>query len=1070
MHRIHELLHIPKVLLHLAVSNELQDVVAALSRDPQTYITTNAADTNTAGPRATIARALASEHLYLQFGLSEQDPLDNPVAKAADTPGVVSDTSHSVPTANPRMHACVAALHKPFQHYFVIMLRYLAALEDQMVLTNVPVWVNGNFMAITKTHYDDYLNFVVVLKGRKFFYLADPVHVDGKDYGGHLNEASDVIPTTLNDEVHVDCESSHRPPDYDDRRRNTTYVKEAKNMSRITIRAGQMLAIPPGWWHYVVSDPGTVMLNFWFDKVDDVNIHMAIRWSILLDNAASTVRESSCLRLAAASAADGARVNVSTLELAEAAVNLSAKNLACVKNELELQLKIDEAAVQVAGLRECLQQTKAPVEVDDGSGWDELLVGNKEVPQVHAVEPTSEVEAAFDDVRGMEEQQEQTSVVEAAIVNVGEIEEQQEQQQEACLRCTMLNDVGSTSCICDEDRSNAPGPPRRHRAAHLNSAESFKFGQNSSRGSIPPEHRKAKQNASSLRGTLAPATAAVIPVKNADDVLETVDADVLIQTGDRVQGNSRQNNGLLGTALKPLHGLPPRVNVRWDNGTFSVVRNKRSCLVLIPADSTGGGADKVPKPPDTEKCMKCESVAFTSDDTIFFCATCAQGKPGLHLSCARNAGLAVPLNGDVTQDAFVFQCNACRQQPISGENPLIMKADLRAETITAGPNDSTSSIADVLSEVRTAILAPGLLPGVSQPNLRILLNVCELKLKYLVSIEANEETARQTVADALFILTFAAAPINHDSKHQVLTTMAHGSPGVSRDIQFLHLQYAKIANAKQRSWITNEKEEAGKRYITARGDLKITDIPFIARNLMIHSILTDRLVGGGLAESMWNRLPLEDDGVLPLPQTAEYGQLSHHVPRVPTLIGNATGLPNNNQDPHCDCKWTAEGVPEDSTSFIFFIGASERACLGFYSVDPQGQDSNDVVSFPEGMSVGFNGAHYGVKGSGNSTSIRLHVYAGKTDPSEYDACTWSCVRLHVCSERNPIVVMFRICPDNHHCVRVPITSPMCLYARTDSICVLLSSAYSLSGHKTKMNSVQISSRICASRQVVSLGR
>ena len=35
MHRIHELLHIPKVLLHLALSNELLDVVAALSRDPQ---------------------------------------------------------------------------------------------------------------------------------------------------------------------------------------------------------------------------------------------------------------------------------------------------------------------------------------------------------------------------------------------------------------------------------------------------------------------------------------------------------------------------------------------------------------------------------------------------------------------------------------------------------------------------------------------------------------------------------------------------------------------------------------------------------------------------------------------------------------------------------------------------------------------------------------------------------------------------------------------------------------------------------------------------------------------------
>jgi hypothetical protein len=66
-------------------------------------------------------------------------------------------------------------------------------------------------------------------------YLAAPVHVDGKDYDGQLHEASDVIP--------IDCESSHRPPDYADRRRNTTYAKEAKQMSRIDIRAGQMLAI-----------------------------------------------------------------------------------------------------------------------------------------------------------------------------------------------------------------------------------------------------------------------------------------------------------------------------------------------------------------------------------------------------------------------------------------------------------------------------------------------------------------------------------------------------------------------------------------------------------------------------------------------------------------------------------------------------------------------------------------------------------------------------------------------------------------------------------------------------------
>jgi hypothetical protein len=157
----------------------------------------------------------------------------------------------------------------------------------------------------------------------------------------------------------------------------------------ISIRAGEMLAIPPGWWHYVVSEPGTIMLNFWFDDVDEML--MAKRWSILLARAATTVSETSCALLAAASAADEADVKASALPVllhqtkeAEAAVNRSATKLACVQTELELQQKIDEAAVEVAGLREWLHQTKAPVEVVNGSATEEVVVGNKEVPPVLA--------------------------------------------------------------------------------------------------------------------------------------------------------------------------------------------------------------------------------------------------------------------------------------------------------------------------------------------------------------------------------------------------------------------------------------------------------------------------------------------------------------------------------------------------------------------------------------------------------------------------------------------------------------------------------------------------------------
>jgi hypothetical protein len=204
-------------------------------------------------------------------------------------------------------------------------------------------------------------------------------------------------------------------------------------------------------------------------------------------------------------------------------VNLSATKLACVQTELELQQKIDEAAVEVAGLREWLQQTKAPVEVVNGSGTDEVVLGNKEVPpglaQLSAVVPAAVVKGAastkpvvvdVEEVGEMEEQQEQQQEQQEQLLQQQQLQQEQEQGLEVkgkwpCPRCTLLNDVGVTSCICDEDGSNAGGPPRRRRTAHGKPAASFKYGQGSSYGSIPPKEGKAKQNASSLHGPLAPA-------------------------------------------------------------------------------------------------------------------------------------------------------------------------------------------------------------------------------------------------------------------------------------------------------------------------------------------------------------------------------------------------------------------------------------------------------------------------------------------------------------------------------------------------------------------------------------
>jgi hypothetical protein len=100
-------------------------------------------------------------------------------------------------------------------------------------------------------------------------------------------------------------------------------------------------------------------------------------------------------------------------------------------------------------------------------------------------------EASSSEEKKNEKQASSTKPVVVDVEEVGEMEEQQEQQQEQqeqlqtvqheqeqglevkgkwpCPRCTLLNDVGATSCICDdEDGSNAGGPPRRRRTAQTN--------------------------------------------------------------------------------------------------------------------------------------------------------------------------------------------------------------------------------------------------------------------------------------------------------------------------------------------------------------------------------------------------------------------------------------------------------------------------------------------------------------------------------------------------------------------------------------------------------------------------
>jgi hypothetical protein len=83
------------------------------------------------------------------------------------------------------------------------------------------------------THYDTYHSWAMVLVGRKSFYVL-PHETLRKSKGDKPHERSDVDP-------------SHRDLPW----------------RRFDLEPGDVFFLPAGWWHFVVSDPQTIMTNTW---------------------------------------------------------------------------------------------------------------------------------------------------------------------------------------------------------------------------------------------------------------------------------------------------------------------------------------------------------------------------------------------------------------------------------------------------------------------------------------------------------------------------------------------------------------------------------------------------------------------------------------------------------------------------------------------------------------------------------------------------------------------------------------------------------------------------------------
>ena len=92
-------------------------------------------------------------------------------------------------------------------------------------------------------HFDDYNNAALLLAGNKSFFIAPPNAMTWEDgpRNGKRNERLDVNPLIPG-----------------------PYTEPPLAQWRLAnLGPGDLLYLPRGWWHYVVSEPHSVMTNVW---------------------------------------------------------------------------------------------------------------------------------------------------------------------------------------------------------------------------------------------------------------------------------------------------------------------------------------------------------------------------------------------------------------------------------------------------------------------------------------------------------------------------------------------------------------------------------------------------------------------------------------------------------------------------------------------------------------------------------------------------------------------------------------------------------------------------------------
>jgi len=168
----------------------------------------------------TVASVMNEEGFYLQHGLGGEYDDKNELSKSPV-----------------ELYMEAAELGKTWKKSVISHVKHL--VPPGMELLGEPSWVTGKSAGFSRTHFDDYFNIAVVLHGSKTFYLAEPDSIDGKAY-----------------------------PSKNEWEAWGVGMKDPR-FAAFHMGPGDVLCIPPKWWHCVETEPFTVMCNFWWQVPDE---------------------------------------------------------------------------------------------------------------------------------------------------------------------------------------------------------------------------------------------------------------------------------------------------------------------------------------------------------------------------------------------------------------------------------------------------------------------------------------------------------------------------------------------------------------------------------------------------------------------------------------------------------------------------------------------------------------------------------------------------------------------------------------------------------------------------------